>query len=63
MNSEVTIENGGGLVAVKQAAQLLAVSARTVWRMIADGELKVIRVRGCTRLSKAELENWASRTK
>jgi excisionase family DNA binding protein len=63
MNFEATTENEGGLIAVKQAAERLAVSPRTVWRMIAEGQLKVVRIRRCTRLSKAEIENCASRVK
>ncbi len=38
------------LVTVKYAAEYLGVSVRTVWRIIADGQLEVRRVRGCTRL-------------
>jgi excisionase family DNA binding protein len=63
MNSEATIETGGGLIAVKQAAQLLSVSTRTVWRMIADGELTRVRVRSCTRLLKEEIANRPRRIK
>lgn len=42
-------------VTVKVAADLLGVSVRTVWRMIADGQLHAVRYRRCTRLSVAEV--------
>jgi excisionase family DNA binding protein len=48
-------ENPGAAVCVKKAATILGVSTRTVWRMIAAGELSVIHVRGCTRLLQAQV--------
>jgi excisionase family DNA binding protein len=42
-------------ITVKDAAVMLGVSPRTVWRMIADGQLKVVRMRRCTRLLLAEV--------
>lgn len=50
-------------VSVKAAADLLGVSARTVWRMIADGQLHAIRVRRCTRLAVAEVLGYLERSK
>jgi excisionase family DNA binding protein len=38
------------LVTVKDAAKMFGVSDRTIWRMIADGQLVAVRIRGCTRL-------------
>jgi excisionase family DNA binding protein len=49
---------GERLVSVKEAATQLAVSPRTVWRMIADGQLAAVRVRRCTRLSLAQVMNF-----
>ncbi len=43
------------VITVRAAANLLGVSVRTVWRMIADGQLHAIRVRRCTRLALAEV--------
>jgi excisionase family DNA binding protein len=45
-------------VTVKYAAEFLGVSVRTVWRMVADGQLEVRRVRGCTRLAMSGLLNY-----
>ena len=44
-----------------ELAQLLKVSVRTVDRMIADGEIRVVRVHGKTvRIPKAEVERYLS---
>ena len=43
------------LVKVSEAAKLLGVSSRTVWRMIADKELNPVRFRHCTRLALTEV--------
>jgi hypothetical protein len=51
-----------GLVRVKPAAVLLGVSTRTVWRMLADGQLKKICVRGCTCLVLADVVNFGKIT-
>jgi len=48
-------ENLGAAVCVKRAASILGVSTRTIWRMIAAGELTAIRIRGCTRLLQAQV--------
>ena len=51
MNTEeVEIGSAGSLFTIKQAAIELKASIRTVWRMIADGQLRVIRFRRCTRV-------------
>ena len=46
------------LVKVTDAARMLGVSSRTVWRMIADGQLTVCRVRSCTRLSLTQVSSY-----
>lgn len=51
------------VVTVKAAAELLSVSVRTVWRMIADGQLHAVRVRRCTRLSVSEVLTWIEGSK
>jgi excisionase family DNA binding protein len=52
--------NGEKLLRVKEAAAKLAVSPRTVWRMIAAKSLKVVRIRGCTRVLLAEVAKYMS---
>ena len=61
-SDEKTNENQNGLIRVKQAAVLLGVSPRSVWRMLADGQLKKICVRGCTCLLRSEVENFGKIT-
>jgi excisionase family DNA binding protein len=48
-------ETGERLLSVKDTAQMLGVSGRTVWRMIADGQLTPVRIRRCTRLFFADV--------
>jgi excisionase family DNA binding protein len=55
-------ENNFSMVRVKQAATMLGVSRRTIWRMIADGQLKKICVRGCTCLLLADVMNFGKLT-
>jgi excisionase family DNA binding protein len=40
---------------IKEGAAILKVSPRTIWRMIADGQLTAIRFRRCTRLLKSQV--------
>jgi excisionase family DNA binding protein len=51
-------DNSCILVGVKKAAAMLGVSPRTVWRMIADGQLRVVKFRRCTRLSLAQVMSY-----
>jgi excisionase family DNA binding protein len=49
------------LLTVDQVAQLLQVSARTVWRMRSGGELPApIRVLGSVRWRRTEVESWVN---
>jgi excisionase family DNA binding protein len=43
---------------VKDAAAILKVNPRTVWRMIADGQLTAIRFRRCTRLIRSQVMGY-----
>jgi excisionase family DNA binding protein len=64
MSSEQTVqetESKGLLIRVKQAAEMLGVSPRTIWRMIADGQLRAVYVRGCTRLLAAQVTEQGSK--
>jgi excisionase family DNA binding protein len=50
------------LLKVAEAAAMLGVSPRTIWRMIADGQLKAVRVRGCTRVYLQSVEEYLKRS-
>jgi excisionase family DNA binding protein len=41
------------LLTVKEAARYLGVSARTIYRMVGDGQLRTLKIRGCTRLRQS----------
>ena len=49
------------LLTIPETAQCLRVSVRTVFRLIQDGELKPVRIRGCTRLAASELAHVVDR--
>jgi hypothetical protein len=53
--AESTAISGFNLVRVKDVAAILGVSQRTVWRMIAGGQLRRGHVRGCTCIPLAEV--------
>ena len=55
MGSESGFE---GLLRVNEAAAMLAVSPRTIWRMIADEDLTRVIVRGCTRVRSEEVAKY-----
>jgi excisionase family DNA binding protein len=55
--------NENKAVSVKATADLLGVSVRTVWRMIADGQLHAVRMRRCTRLAVADVLGYLERSK
>ena len=50
-------DNSCMMVCVKTAAAMLGVSERTIWRMIADGQLAAVRFRHCTRISMEQIQN------
>lgn len=45
-----------GLATIRQAADYLALSTRTIYRMIEEGELKVVYVRSSPRVRWSQLE-------
>jgi excisionase family DNA binding protein len=53
--------NLGGLIRLKVAASRLGVSVRTVYRIIAEGGLKLVHIRGCACISESELVNYIER--
>jgi excisionase family DNA binding protein len=51
----------GGLLRLKVAAARLGVSVRTVYRIISEGGLKLVHIRGCACISENELVNYIER--
>jgi excisionase family DNA binding protein len=49
------------LMSVPDAAQQLAVSVRTVWRLISLGHLEVVRVAKCVRIKRSSLLSFLDR--
>jgi excisionase family DNA binding protein len=58
MNTETKLEAGDESLRIKDAAAILKVSQRTIWRMIADGQLTASRFRGCTRLLRSQVMGY-----
>ena len=53
------IELEGGFIGVRELANKLAISTRSVWRIIQRKELTPVRIgRRRSLLSKAEVERW-----
>ena len=50
---------GNGLLRMKAAAARLGVSVRTVYRVIAQGGLTLVRVRGCACIAENDLTELA----
>lgn len=48
------------LIRVTDAARCLSCSERMVWRLIADGDLRAVKVGRCTRIPRKELDRLAS---
>ena len=43
---------------VREAAQRLGVSVRTLYRIVADGHLRIVHVRGCACICESELDDY-----
>ena len=52
------VELESGLIGIRELANKLAISARSVWRIIERGELGVTRIGRRTLISKAEVARW-----
>ena len=53
--------NNDSLLRVNEAAEVLSVSKRTVWRMSGDGQLRAVRFRRCTRLAYTDVAAYCER--
>jgi excisionase family DNA binding protein len=51
------------LVRVKVAAVRLGVSVRTLYRIIAEGGLPLVHIRGCSCLKEGDLQNYIEKNK
>lgn len=49
------------LITVPRTAELLAVSPRLIWRLIADGELEVVRPGRATRVTVESIDRLVER--
>jgi excisionase family DNA binding protein len=48
------------LLRMREAAELLAISERTLWSIVARKELPAVRVGRLVRIRRADLEAWAA---
>jgi excisionase family DNA binding protein len=60
-NDLLAVVAQGWLLTIPEAAERLRVSERTIYRMIADGELEPLRFRGCTRIAASEIGESSNR--
>jgi len=58
MSDKIKPEHGDESLRVKEAAAILKISPRTVWRMIADGQLTAYRFRRCTRVLLSQVMSY-----
>jgi excisionase family DNA binding protein len=65
MNAPSTTNSDSNLVRFKGAAARLGVSVRTLYRIVAEGGLPLVHIRGCSCLKEADLTAYVekSRTK
>lgn len=61
MQTASTANSDGNLVRIKVAAVRLGVSVRTLYRIIAEGGLCVVHVRGCSCLKEADLQDYVEK--
>jgi excisionase family DNA binding protein len=55
MGDELNPDDGHEFLRINEAAAICHASPRTIWRMIADGQLTAYRFRRCTRLLKSQV--------
>lgn len=58
----VMVENNGlDVLTAPEVAEILTVSKRIVYRLVADGELKSIKIRGSLRIYREGLEEYITK--
>jgi excisionase family DNA binding protein len=63
MNAAGTANPDFNLVRLKVAAVRLGVSVRTLYRIVAEGGLPLVHIRGCSCLKEADLQNYIEKNK
>ena len=58
-----TTGSDSNLVRLKGAAARLGISVRTLYRIIAEGGLPLVRIRGCSCLKEADLTAYVEKNK
>jgi excisionase family DNA binding protein len=65
MTQQIKTQNGGRMSSphkryyrVDEVADYFSISARTVYRLLDDGDLKASRIRGCLRVSAEEIKRF-----
>ena len=53
--------DGHRLLKGRQAAEVLAISPRTLWSLSASGEIPTVRFRNCVRYSSSDLRTWIAK--
>ena len=62
MNAANIANSDSNLIRIKAAALRLGVSERTVYRIIAEGGLSLVHIRGCSCLKEADLTAYVERS-
>jgi excisionase family DNA binding protein len=63
MDAAGTANSDFNLVRVRVAAVRLGVSVRTLYRIVAEGGLALVHIRGCSCLKEADLQDYFERNK
>jgi excisionase family DNA binding protein len=61
MNNRTVQKTGKILATLREAAEMLAISERTLYGLIQAGEIPTVRLKRAVRIRTADLEAWASR--
>lgn len=56
-----TSTNEGGILTIKQVADYLKVTERTIYRLAAAKKIPAFKVGGTWRFSRAHIDNWIAR--